>query len=90
MNFVQDLSDVRGQIGEVRSTLADKGALTGKEIHNTLDKLVQVAEKLTSQLSDVDRAMQAAEKLALQVSDIENRVKRMEEQTAGVRHKSGP
>ena len=87
---MQDLSDVRRQIGEMRSMLSDKGALTGEEIHNTLDKLVQIAEKLTSQLSDVDRAMQAAEKLASQVSDIENRVKRMEDQTAGVRHKSGP
>jgi hypothetical protein len=86
---VQDLSDVRRQIGEVRSMLAGKGALTGEEIHNTLDKLVQVAEKLTSQLSDVDRAMQAAEKLALEVGDIENRVKRMEvlsRQAAGAPH----
>jgi ElaB/YqjD/DUF883 family membrane-anchored ribosome-binding protein len=90
MNLWWNLSDVRRQIGEVRSILAGKGALTGEEIHNTRDKLVRVAEKLASQLSDVDRAMQAAQKLASQLSDIENRVKQIEDQTADVRHKSGP
>lgn len=87
---MEDPSDIQRQIEEMRSTLADKGALTAQQIRSTLDKLVQVAEKLTSQLSDVDRAVQAVEKLTSQLRDIENRMKQIEDEKADVRRKSGP
>ena len=58
--------------------LAQKGALTADEIHNTLDKLAQVTQKLASGLSDIDRALQAVEALRSQVGDIESRLKGME------------
>ena len=60
--------------------LAQKGALTAEETHNTLDKLVQVTEKLASGLSDIDRGLQAADELRSQLGDIENRLKRMEDE----------
>ena len=71
-------SELGQQIEEMRSTLAQKGALTAEETHNTLEKLVQVAQKLASGLSDIDRALQAVEELRSQLGDIENRLKRME------------
>jgi polyhydroxyalkanoate synthesis regulator phasin len=77
---VEDRSELRQQIEETRSTLAQKGALTAEETHNTLDKLLQVAQKLTSGLSDIDRALQAVEELRSQVGDIENRLKRIEDE----------
>jgi polyhydroxyalkanoate synthesis regulator phasin len=78
--LVEDRSELRQQIEEMRSTLAQKGALTAEETHNTLDKLVQVAQKLASGLSDIDRALQAVEELRSQVGDIENRLKRIEDE----------
>ena len=63
----------------MRSTLAQKGALTAEETHNTLDKLVHVTEKLASRLGEIDRALQAAEELGSQVADIQNRLKRIED-----------
>jgi len=61
--------------------LAQKGALTAEETHNTLDKLAQVSEKLASGLGDIDRALQEAEELRTQVTDIQNRLKRIEDET---------
>jgi polyhydroxyalkanoate synthesis regulator phasin len=79
--LVEDRSQLRQQIEEMRSTLAQKGALTAEETRNTLDKLVQVAQKLASGLSDIDRALQAVEELRSQVGDIENRLKRIEDES---------
>ena len=76
--MVEDKSDLRQQFEQMRSTLAQKSALTAEETHSTLDKLVQVTEKLASGVSDIDRALQAADQMRSQLSDIENRLKRVE------------
>lgn len=74
-------SDAQRQIEEIRSTLAQKGALTADQVHETLEKLVQVSGKLASQLGDVDRALQAAEEVRSRMGDIESRLKQIQDQT---------
>ena len=84
--FVEDRSDVRRQIEEMRSTLAQKGALTADQVHSTLENMVQVAEKLASQLGDVDRALQAVEEVRSRLGDVESRLKQTEDQTGKPAH----
>jgi polyhydroxyalkanoate synthesis regulator phasin len=75
--LVEDRSELRQQIEEMRSTLAQKGVLTAQETHNILDRLAQITQKLASGVGDIDRALQAVEELRSQVGDIENRLKRI-------------